>query len=208
MVEAGYPERHDLGALLLESPARLELQRTRARLAVVPTGRPDPAGTEAWRCTPADFESRRWERDSSVRWIEQLFALRPAKASTHFEVERPGPADLLFGWSFPETSGDGVGFRWAVGRWAAFRAAAPDARRLRARAWAARAPQQVSLYLNRELVGAAILESGRQEIVFELPPRSRLPAEDLFQFRFESYLAPEANPRPLAAGFDWIALEP
>lgn len=208
LVEAGYPERHDVDALLLESPARVELQRSRARLAVVPTRPPDPAGTEAWLCTPADFESSPWERDSPVRWIGRHIGLRASAASPRLELERADSAQLLFGWSFPESSRDGVGFRWAVGRWAALRAEAPDARRLRAACWPARAPLQVSLYRNRELVGTARLESGRQEIAFDLPPRSGAPGEDLFHFRFETYLGPEANPRPLAAGFDWIALEP
>jgi hypothetical protein len=218
VVEAGYPERHDLDAVLLESPARLELPHSRARLAVVPTGQQDAAGTGAWLCVPADFERRDWERDSVVERIERVDRIdrigpiwggsEPSLAPRRLEVERPASTRLLFGWSFPETSRNGVAFRWALGRWAAFRVSAPEARRLRAAAWPARAPQRVSLYRNRELVGSVDLESGRHEIAFDLPARSSAPAEDVYQFRFETYLGPEANPRPLAAGFDWIALEP
>jgi len=208
VVEAGYPERHDLDALHLRSAARLEFERSRARLAVVPTGQSDGSDDDAWRCTPADFESRQWERDSLVRWAERHIVLRPFTTSLRLELEREDSGRLLFGWSFPETSRDGIGFRWAIGGWAAFRATAPNARRVRALAWPARAPLRLWLYRNRALMGTASLETGRQEIVFDLPPRTGAPGADLFHFRFESYLPPEANPRPLAAGFDWIVLEP
>jgi len=203
LVEGGFPERKGLERLTLETPLRVEFPRTHARLAVL-AGRAMPDEPDAqWRCAPRPFEATDWERPPPLPHPRSFFSPRGA-AAKRIGMDEASDGALLFGWSYPERSRDGRGYRWAVGRWAAFRLAAPGATTLRFEAWSFGSPQGVTVYRNRSPIGEVDLRPGPRTFELALPSTSATEGTDVYHLRFERYALDSENPRPLAAGFDWI----
>ena len=206
LVDAGYPERRDLDDLFGETPGQKSYPRTGARLVALPI---PAAGSDAdpWRCYPRELEVAPGERSPSIWGIP----LRRSGQRARLEMVEADASQLLFGWSFAERNRAGISFRWMVGHWSAIRLPVATGR-LRVRAWSFEEGQRLTVYRNRSAAAEVILRQQPQEIELAWPLLGTGVQADagdpgeIVHLHVDAVAPKERLGRPLAAGFDAIAL--
>ena len=189
---------------LLETPAQVGFPRSGARVAAIATQNEAGASPDPWSCLPLTIETEARERPAP--WLlRQVKALRAEDALEMVARDQPR---LLFGWSYPETTSGNMTFRWALGHWAAVALPARPARTLAVTVFSFEDGQTLTVYRGRQLLSSTPLDAQHQTLSVTLPEDYGSSAVETVTFGFANYAGPQKNPRPLAVGFDHIALVP
>lgn len=205
LVVAGYPERPDLAAPFLTSPAQIGFPRSAARLLALPPAAAPGTPRDPWACLPAALSATPAER---VPGGLAARLARPPRLAAELDLGAGAARQLAYGWSYAERDRRQRAFRWAVGEWAAVKLPGDAGSRLLLRGWSFGPRRGVTLYRDRVELTRITLGPAPSEV--EIPwsaPTGAAPAA-LLELRFDGWAAPGENARPLAAAFGRVAVLP
>lgn len=204
VVDSSSPTPPALRAALLATPAQLRFPRSGARVAASAADRGEGRPADPWRCLPRELDSA---GERPAPWLLRRAGSARGGKERLLEMSGEESGRLLFGWSYPERTPEGMTFRWAVGHWAAIELGACPARTLAVTLWSLSEDQTLTLYRARRRLAGHRLSSARQTLEVPLPAGFGA-APEVLTFGFSRYASPQENPRPLAVGFDRIELVP
>lgn len=202
LVDGGWELTHALNPLFESTPAEAVFPRTHARLAVLAyESFADPLSAAPWSCSSASLPLA-GERISPLdHWTSEQ------RAPRRLEMVAAEKDNLGAGWSYPESTPQGVTFRWMAGHWARFRVEAGAGERVAVRMWPLATPQSVALFRGGVLLGESSLDDGPQVLEWTVPPDESGAGAD-FWIRAQSAEARGDASRSLAIAVDGITVKP